>query len=480
MPEYGATSSASATPRPMLTRNLVLSVAVACLGAVQFGYHIAELNAPEQAMTCKKVHIVSSDYDKTFLGRVLGLPQCLELSEQQFGAVTAVFSLGGLVGSLFTGRLANVHGRRATSLWVSLVALCGSLLMFLAGSFAVMLLGRFVAGVSCGAAIVITPLFINEVSPPQWKGTLGAMNQLSINLGILLTQGVAVKYASEFHWRWILFVGAALAVVNALGWLCVAESPKWLVLHQHDPRTAERVLMQLRNGTIAQVKSEVQQWTSEHRDDENGTTLNEPGFWEYVRSPHYQRPRRAITMLLVGQQFSGINSIIFYGVKVVSQVLPSYSLLVNLAISVENVVVTLCASLAIERCGRKPLLLGSAGAMAVMSLLISGCIILGKPLLLVAAMFGYIGSFAMGVGPIPFLIIGELSPAGTGAVAQSYGTVCNWLATFVVGYAFPVANAAMGGYVYVVFSALTAVLWLYVKRELPETRGTSSASEVWL
>lgn len=483
--DYGSTTPGN-TPKPqMLTRELVLSVAVACLGSIQFGYHIAELNAPEQAMSCKNAHITSRQYDQTFLGGTLGLPQCLELTEQQFGAVTAVFSIGGLVGSFFTGKLANQHGRRLASLWVSAVALCGSLVMFLAGSFSSMLVGRFIAGVSCGAAIVITPLFINEVSPVDWKGTLGSMNQLSINLGILLTQGVAIRYATEYEWRWIMFVGALLAVVNALGWYFTSESPKWLVLHNHDTRNGERVLMNLRRSTSAQVKAEIQQWTREHHggDEESGpdaVATVEPGFWEYVRSPYYRKPRTAITMLLVGQQCSGINSIIFYGVKVVSQVLPAYSLLVNLAISLENVIVTLCASLVIERYGRKPLLLGSSGAMALMSLLISACIVLGKPLLLVTAMFGYIASFAMGVGPIPFLIIGELSPSETSAVAQSYGTVCNWLATFVVGYTFPILNAMMGGYVYLTFSALTVGLWWYVKQELPETRGTSNAREVWL
>ena len=60
-----------------------------------------------------------------------------------------------------------------------------------------MLFARFIIGLAAGSSIVITPLYINEISPVEWRGTLGSMNQLSINLGILLTQTVAIKYATE-------------------------------------------------------------------------------------------------------------------------------------------------------------------------------------------------------------------------------------------------------------------------------------------
>ncbi|CAB4256685.1 similar to Saccharomyces cerevisiae YGL104C VPS73 Mitochondrial protein [Maudiozyma barnettii] len=469
MSDYGTRVEAP-PKRPNLTRNLLLATAVACLGSIQYGYHIAELNAPEQFLVCPN--------DPQTNGITSAAPQCISMTEQQFGAVTSIFSLGGLVGSFFIGSYASKYGRRSTSLYISVLSFIGSLVMFIAGSFNSLLVGRFIVGVSCGSAIVITPLFINEIAPPQWKGALGSMNQLSINLGILLTQSLALPLANLEDWRYLLAVGCILALLNALGWWWIGESPQWLVLHKHDTLQASMNLARLRNSSLQVAKQEIEQW-SESNNNNSDSDTQELTFLGYITNSLYTRPRLAITLLLVGQQFSGINSIIFYGVKVVSQVVPQYAILVNLAVSIINVIVTFIASLVIDRSGRKPLLIVSALAMSLMSLLISISITSNYSVLLVLSLFGYIIAFALGIGPIPFLIIGELSSPESTAQAQSYGTVCNWLATFVVGYTFPILNQLMGGYVYLTFSVMTVLLLIGIRRYIPETKGTLNASEAW-
>jgi MFS family permease len=179
------------------------------------------------------------------------------------------------------------------------------------------------------------------------------------------------------------------------------------------------------------------------------------------------------------QQFCGINSIIFYGVKVIGKILPDYSIQVNFAISILNVVVTLAASAIIDHVGRRPLLLASTTVMTAMSLLISVGLTLSVSFLLVTATFVYIAAFAIGLGPIPFLIIGELSYPQDAATAQSFGTVCNWLATFIVGYLFPIGHGLMGGYVFAIFAAIAAMFATYVYKRVPETKGKTTYSEVW-
>ncbi|SMN22573.1 similar to Saccharomyces cerevisiae YGL104C VPS73 Mitochondrial protein [Maudiozyma saulgeensis] len=459
--------------RPALTRNLLLATAVACLGSIQYGYHIAELNAPEQFLVCPN--------DSHSSGIINSSPQCITMTDQQFGAVTSIFSIGGLVGSFFIGNYASKYGRRLTSLYVSVLAFLGSLVMFMAGSFNSLLLGRFIVGISCGSAIVITPLFINEIAPSQWKGALGSMNQLSINLGILLTQTLALPLANLQDWRWLLAVGCILALLNALGWWYVGESPQWLVLHEHDTMKASINLAYLRDCSLQTAKQEMEQWveSSNNNNSESHDATQELTFWGYITNPTYQRPRLAITLLLVGQQFSGINSIIFYGVKVVSQVVSQYAILVNFAISILNVIVTFIAGLIIDRSGRKPLLIVSTLVMSLMSLIISISIISGHSIMLIVSLFGFIIAFALGIGPIPFLIIGELSSAESMEQAQSYGTVCNWLATFVIGYTFPILNNVMGGYVYLTFSAMTVLLLVGIRKYVPETKGTLNANEAW-
>ncbi|KAJ1541061.1 uncharacterized protein FZC25_8978g4847 [Saccharomyces cerevisiae] len=188
--------------KPLITGHLILGTIVACLGSIQYGYHIAELNAPQEFLSCSRFEAPDENisYDDTWVGQH-GLKQCIALTDSQYGAITSIFSIGGLFGSYYAGNWANRYGR------------------------------KFLVGMSCGTAIVITPLFINEIAPVEWRGAMGSMNQVSINLGILLTQTLALKYADSYNWRWLLFSGSVIAVANILAWLKVDESPRWLVSH---------------------------------------------------------------------------------------------------------------------------------------------------------------------------------------------------------------------------------------------------------
>ena len=117
--------------------------------------------------------------------------------------------------------------------------------------------------------------------------------------------------------------------------------------------------------------------------------------------------------------------------------------------------------------------------MGLMSFLISLSILKHVAVLLVTSIFTYIGFFAIGVGPIPFLIIGELSDKKDKALAQSYGTVCNWLATFIIGYGFPILNDMMGGYVYLLFGLFAMWFARYIYHNIPETKNKTNYDEIW-
>ncbi len=140
---------------------------------------------------------------------------------------------------------------------------------------------------------------------------------------------------------------------------------------------------------------------------------------------------------------------------------------------------TFVASVIIDSLGRKPLLLSSSALMAGTSFLISIGISKDVPILLVIAVFAYIASFAIGVGPIPLMIISELTTHEAAAKAQSFGTICNWLATFLVGFLFPSFHEVMGGAVYCIFSIVAIGFVIYIKYRVPETKNKTSYSDVW-
>lgn len=442
-----------------------------CLGALQFGYHMAELNAPQEVLMCHGP--LDPGYADTWWGRH-GWEQCLHLDDSQYGLVTSIFSVGGLLGSLCTGSQADRYGRRAAAIGSSVLAAAGSAAMVFANSYAQLLLGRLVAGVGCGGGIVVTSLMLNEMAPAELKGALGALNQTCINLGILVTQLLAFAWANSVQWRLLFAVSAAVAVAHCGLLLGVEESPRWLAANGHEQR-AERALRWLRADDAA-AAHELREW---RRAREHEAAAQCSSLRRYIADARYAHVRRVVAVLLMGQQFCGINSIVFYGVKLINGALPGLSIAVNFGISAVNLVVTLTAAALVDRVGRRPLLQCSAAAMAVASTLMAAGILLESAAVLVVCTFAYITFFALGFGPIPFLIIAELSSPGTAAVAQSYGLALNWVATFFVGFGFPVLNQLIGGYVFMLFGAFAAFMALYVRNRVPETRGKHDYREVW-
>ncbi|EDO17548.1 hypothetical protein Kpol_534p27 [Vanderwaltozyma polyspora DSM 70294] len=476
----------------LLTKPLVITIAVICLGCLQFGYHIAELNAPQQVMSCSefsnKINNEGIPFSDTWLGRH-NFTQCIPLDNSQIGTVTSMFTIGGLFGSYFASSISKSYGRKKTAFIANIINAIGSYILFASNSYTSLIIGRLIVGLGSGIFIVNAPLFISEVTPLSLKGLMGSMNQVSINLGIILTQFCALFFANAYQWRWILFVAFIVSICNMVLLVYIRESPKWLV-QNHDLTNAELSLfsLRLRSDIVKDELSEIQKDLNNEQlidgydtleANSSNMTNSSPSLWEYVTSSTFKKPRNAITMILMGQQFCGINSIIFYGVKVISNLTPNWALQINFAISILNVIMTVVSSFVIDKKGRKPLLLISTSILSISAFLISVSITQDIVSLLVISLFVYIAAFAFGLGPIPFLIISELSSPNDSVIAQSYGTICNWLATFVVAYCFPVLHDLLGGYVYTIFGVFGTVFTFYILKRVPETRGKSSYTQVW-
>lgn len=477
-----------------LTPQLVGSIAIICLGSLQFGYHMAELNSPEAVYSCKKSVPGNVPYDKSLFGSH-GFTRCIPLEPQQVGLVTSIFCIGGLIGSFYVGSIADKIGRRKTAFLHSLLYFIGSSLNGLSINYYSLLVGRFIAGLGAGAALVITAVFINEIAPNEHKGLLGSMNQVSINIGILLTQVLSLSWTNDNQWRYLLLTGSLISIINFISVLLfLDESPLWLFNNGYSSQ-AFRALHKLRGGEYIQARNEVNSWSQEVGDESNQLLHNENEEEEeqagttsppavtlemYLKSSEYYNSKLVATGILVLQQFCGINSIIFYGVSVLISIFPNHAIIINCLISLVNAVVTFGSSLFVDRLGRKPLLLTSVTFLGISTALMAIGIISKSSVLSVVATFTYITFFAIGLGPIPFLLVGEVTQPKAKASAQSWGTTMNWVATFIVGYLFPILkNSSIGGGVYFIFTFMCVVSYIFIKGCIPETKGTKSYEEVW-
>lgn len=180
---------------------------------------------------------------------------------------------------------------------------------------------------------------------------------------------------------------------------------------------------------------------------------------------------RAVLIVMLAQQLSGINAVIFYSTSILNDLLPSSSALISLIISLVNLGLTLPATTLIERSGRKSILLWSICSMGISSLFLGLGIVYEWRRISVIASLSYVAGFSIGLGPIPFLIISEFVDAEGVSAGQSCGLVTNWIATFCVvsciviilvnitGLSFPDIKQSVGGVrIYVVFRHLRCLL----------------------
>ena len=501
-----------------LTSYLLFLLLLATCGPLLFGYHLAELNAPSEVITCQKKsidptssrlsrikdavvsHISSSKGEETMSS---SLPQCIPMDAAQFGVVSSAFTLGGLIGALAAGPITARAGRIRTMLYAAIAATVGPVFEALAPNISTMALGRGISGLGAGAAMVVCPLYIFDIAPPGRKGFFGSFTQVMVNVGILITQAQGLFLSKGHLWRLILGVGGAIGLAQATGLICCGqESPKWTAEHGNVTK-ARRVLRKLR-GEEADIDAEISSWSvsntnaaqSEEEESllarsEDAGLLSPPsnskaghqetfGAFEVLRHPDTRFPVFAIAMIMVAQQFTGINSIVMYGVSLLSSLLAANSAILNVAVSAINVVMTAAAATLVDRLGRKTCLLMSAAGMGTSSLLLAIAIKGSIKILSAISVLTFVASFALGLGPVPFLLASELVPSNAVGATQSWALAVNWIATFCVAQFFPILNELMGkGEVYFIFTAFAVVFITFIAIWVPESKGKADADEVW-
>ncbi|KAI0017419.1 general substrate transporter [Xylariomycetidae sp. FL0641] len=493
---------------------LIFLVAVSTLGPLQYGFHLAELNAPQDVISCRvrqSLPSVVTDFASrnSVEASSSTLPDCIPMDEPQFAVVSSMFTLGGLFGALAGGPISSARGRVFAMRLTSLFFVIGSLIETLGVSIAMMSIGRVFSGVGAGAATVIVPIYISEVAPPRERGTFGAMTQVSINVGILGAQtlGYLLSYGSA--WRWALGIGAMVAGAQSLGLLLVPESPIWLASHRSVSQ-AKSTLLRIR-GEHGDIDEETASWGSDSGPSEEQALLGDNpddsvaagsrresttskasgrgtanlGFFQVVRDPFYRPAIIAVAGVMCAQQLCGINSIIMYSVSLLRDLLPVNSAILTIVISAINLIMSLACSPLPDKLGRKTCLLLSILGQGTSALALALSILFKIKILSAILVLLFVASFAIGLGPVPFMLASELVGQEAVGAAQSCALGANWIATFLVAQFFPIMNVALNerlggaGWVYFIFTALAALSGLFVIWRVPETKGKKDADEVW-
>jgi sugar porter (SP) family MFS transporter len=389
------------------------------------------------------------------------------LSAVEQGAVVSGLLLGAMVGALGGGWTADRLGRRPTLLLVSATFITGIVIIVVSQNVGTLILGRFVVGLGVGAASNTVPLYISEVAPAAHRGLLVSVNQLMITVGIVVAYAVDYLFAAGGAWRWMFGVGILPAAALGLGMLLLPDTPRFLV-RAGRPAEARAVLLRTRQ-----------------QDDLTGTlSATHAAESERPRWGELLRPalRGALIVgigLAVLQQVTGINTVIYYAPTILSStgLTSSSSILASVAVGLVNVVMTVVAMAVIDRVGRRPLLLASLAGMVV-SLAVLGVAFrlssLGPALhwVALACLMAYVASFAIGLGPVFWLLIAEIYPLRVRGEAMSLATAANWISNFVIGLTFLLLIDALGDAgTFWLYAAVGVLAIAFCHRLVPETRG---------
>lgn len=406
-------------------------------------------------------------------GALLFLREAFHLSNMMMGVVTSIALAGAAGGAAVAGLLADRFGRRPVLIATALVFVSGAIVSAIADSLILLLAGRLLVGVGIGGASMLTPLYLSEIAPAKERGALVSFNQLAVTLGILVSYLVGYGFASAGAWRWMLGLGGVPGVILATSMLLLPETPRWLAGHGHIDK-ARAALLRLR-GSEANIDEEVRQLRSDLKTD----TQKKP---ESRLSHEAARLPLIVGIgLAVFQQVTGINTVIYFA-PVIFQASglssASAAILATAGIGVVNVLLTVVAIWLVDRVGRRVLLLTGLAGMCISLCTLATAFLLGTGAVLrwltAASLAAYVGFFAIGLGPVFWLLISEIFPLAIRGRGMSAATIANWVANLVVALTFLRLVDLLGRPgVFFVYAALTAGAFLFARALVPETKGLS-------
>ncbi|MDR7154937.1 MULTISPECIES: sugar porter family MFS transporter [Sphingobium] len=445
-------------------------VAVATIGGFMFGYDSGVINGTQK-----------------------GLESAFDLGKLGIGINVGAILVGSSVGAFMAGRMADLIGRRGVMMLAAILFLVSALLAGAAGSSAIFIFARIIGGLGVGAASVISPVYISEVTPAAVRGRLSSVQQVMIISGLtgaFIANFVLARYAGgstaplwlDFPaWRWMFWLQAIPAAIYLVALLFIPESPRYLVARGRDA-DAEVVLTRLFGPLeaarkVAEIRASLA--ADHHRPKlsdliEKTSGKIRPIVWTGIG-------------LAVFQQLVGINVVFYYGATLWEAVgfSEDNALQINILSGVLSIGACLGAIALVDKIGRKPLLLiGSAGMAVTLSVVAyafstavtgaDGAVSLpghnGLMALISANL--YVIFFNLSWGPIMWVMLGEMFPNQIRGSGLAIAGFAQWIANAAISVSFPSLAVSPGlVWTYMGYALFAAISFFFVRKMVYETKG---------
>ncbi|MCL5005954.1 MAG: sugar porter family MFS transporter [Acidobacteria bacterium] len=425
-------------------RGYALMIAVAAaLGGLLFGYDTSVIS-----------------------GAILFVRRQFHLTVIETEVAVSIVLAGAAVGAAVAGYFGDRFGRRPVLIVNAILFGAFAVITGLANGLPLFLAARLIVGVAVGVASMLTPLYIAELAPPKIRGALVTLNQLAIVTGIVVAYYVDYLFSASAGWRGMFISAVVPSVILLVALIFLPESPRWLVTRQQ-PDAAFRILDRVESTQEAR----------RHLEELQDVTQADRLRFRDLFGERFRRPLLIGVGLAVFQQVTGVNTIIYYTPTILQMAgfkSASSAILATVLVGGVNLVMTVIALFLLDRIGRRPLLLIGIAGMGI-SLAHLGYLFGASHVSRVGILtdvLAYLACFAIGLGPVFWLLISEIYPTTIRGQAMSVASLTIWIFDLLVSVTFLSLVGAVGTkFSFWIYAAACVAAFVFSYYLVPETKG---------
>ena len=401
-----------------------------------------------------------------------------KISDASLELLTTSVLLGAVLGALVSGKLSDVLGRKKMIIINAIIFTLGAIGCAFAWNITILIIMRIIIGIAIGITSYVVPMYIAEISPARERGALVTLNQLMITIGLL------VSYITDYwlsddnnpeSWRWMFFIGFFPGLVLLIGMFFLPETPRWLA-SRNRWEEGKKILTKVEHpdmieSTLSNLKQEIEMSA---KNTESSKEVFKP----------WLRPALIITVgIFFFQQFSGVNTIIYYSpiiFQMAGIVSNTESILPSIIIGVVNVLACVVSILLLDKVGRRKMyMIGITGMIP--SLILSGSCFFFKeqlgaslPFFAVLSISCFIIFINISLSPLGWLLISEVFPLKVRGVGMSIGSLSHWGFNAIIAFTFLTLVNGIGiASTFWLYGAVCVLGLIWGYYYIPETKGKS-------